>query len=154
MSSSENVHTPRPLKINELWQFFPETVYREGEPDSPALGPFRVRGDYKVERKERDVPVQRFLVLKSEEGCTFPKYEEYAMGYPEKLIAADLITFERKGSALRIRTYFSPTRVGVVNLAILKLDNWHRPFRDYVLYEKQVEGTWIPVEVDGEQLKP
>ena len=154
MSSSSDVHTPRPLEINGLWKFFPEMAYREGEPDPPPLGPFRVRGDYKVERKERETPVQRFLILKPEEGCALPTYNEYAVECPEKLIAADLITFERKGSAHRIRTQFNPPKKGVLNMAMLMLRNHQLPVREYVLYEEQVEGTWIPIEADGRVLKP
>ncbi len=149
MSSSMDVHTPRTLKINGLWQFFPEMAYREGEPDPPPLGPFKVRGDYKVERKERDIPIQRFLILKPEEGCALPEYDEYALEYPEKLIAADLVSFERKGSAHRIRAELSGR-----GFCILELLSNSRPVWKYVVYEQQVEGTWVPVEADGDVLRP
>jgi hypothetical protein len=149
MSSSSDVRTPRPLEINGLWQFFPEIAYREGEPDPPPLGPFKVRGDYKVERKERDVPIQRFLILKPEEGCTLPKHDEYAVEYPEKLIAASFVTFEHKGRAQRIRAELSGS-----GFCILELLGNHRPVWKYVVYEQQVEGTWIPIESDGDVLRP
>ncbi|MBP6888820.1 MAG: hypothetical protein KBC21_03935 [Candidatus Pacebacteria bacterium] len=154
MSSSENVHTLRPFKMNGLWQFFPEMCPKEEGPDPVPLGPFRVLGDYKIERNEGGVLVQRFLILKPGEGCVFPVYGEYAVEYPEKLIATDFVTFETKGSAHRIRAQLCLPRKGVANLAILQLEGWQRPFREYVLYEKQVEGTWVPIEVDGEQLNP
>lgn len=149
MSSSSDVYTPKPLKINGLWQFFPEFAYQKGEPDPPPLGPFMVRFDSMIERKERDIPVQRFLILKPEQGCTLPEYYEYVVEYPEKLIAGRFITFERKQSALRIRVQLSGK-----GFAILTLRNHHPPVREYVLYEQQVEGTWIPIEVDGQELRP
>lgn len=151
--TSSDVHTPRPLEINELWQFFPERTYQEGEPDPPPLGPFRVQGSYVVERKEWDIPIQRFLILKPEKGCTLPTYKEYAVEYPEKLIAADLITFERKKSALRIRAQLAPREKGV-RWCELRLKNDIFPVHEYVVYEQQVEGTWIPIEFDGGELRP
>lgn len=153
MSSSSDVHTPRPLEINRLCRFFPEFVYREGELDPPPLGPFRVRGDYKVERQERDVPFQRFLILKPEEGCALRSYE-YAIEYPEKLIAADLVTFERKGGVHRIRVQLTPPKPGSAKWCQLRLRRRVLPVHEYVLYEQQVEGTWIPIEADGQELKP
>lgn len=149
MSSSTDVHTPFPLNINGLWQFYPELAFREGEADPSPLGPFKVRGDYQVERKERDIPVQRFLILKPEEGCTLQTYNEYAVEYPEKLLAGDSITFERKGSAHRIRVKLSKE-----GICFLMLRSHHLPVREYVLYEEQVEGTWIPIESDGQLLRP
>ena len=153
MSSLPDVHTPQPLKINRLWKFFPEMVYKEGEPDSPPLGSFIVRGDYKIERKERDVPVQRFLILKPEKGCTLPNHNEFAVEYPEGLIAPDCIMFERKGSAHRFRAQIISRNSGF-SCCLLRLKNHLLPVREYVLYEEQVEGTWIPIEADGEALKP
>ena len=149
MSSSVDVHTPRKLDINGLWQFFPEMVFREGESDPPPLGPFRVRGDYKVKSTELDAPIQRFLILRPEEGCTLPSYNEYAVEYPEKLIAGVSVIFERKRSALRIRMKLSKK-----GLCFLELHDHQRPVSEYVLYEQQVEGTWIPIEVDGKPLRP
>ncbi len=149
----DDVHTPYPLKINGLYKFFPEMAHCEGEPDPPPLGPFRVLGDYKITREGWDVPTQRFLVLKPEEGCGLPKHDEYAVEYPEKSIAADLVTFERKGSAQRIRTQLVPRESGC-RLCQLHLRNDILPVRQYVVYEEQVEGTWIPIEVDGKPLRP
>lgn len=148
MSSSIDVHTPIPFKINGLWQFFPNDYPREGEPDKPPLGPFIVRGDYKVERKERDIPVQRFLILKPTRECVLPSHTEYVVEYPEKMIAASFVTFEMKGRACRIRAQLSEN-----SICCLPLLNHILPISSYVIYEQQVEGTWIPVEADGEPLK-
>jgi hypothetical protein len=153
MSSQGIYEIPEEFKIAGLYRFFPKMVYREGEPDPPPLGPFVVRGSYEVKRPERDVPVARFLILKPEEGCILPTYNEYAVEYPENLIAAHLITFERKGSALRIRVQLLQPEKGF-HFCQLNLRRGNLPVRKYVLYEEQVEGTWIPIEVDGQALKP
>lgn len=152
MNSSDDVHTPRELEINGLWQFFPKMEHREGEPDPPPLGPFQVLGDYKLGRKEGDG--QRFLILKPQEGSGLPTYNRYALEYPEKLIAADLVTFERRGRVSRIRTQLTPPEPGVLKLCQLRLMSHFRPVREYVIYERQAEGTWIPVEADGTVLRP
>ncbi len=120
--------------------------------DSSPLGPFVVIGDCEIKREERDIPVQRFLILKPEEGCHLPFYEEYAVEYPEKLIAGNLITFERRGSSNRIRVEL--TSVEGFKFRQLRLKNHIQPVLKYVLYEEQVEGTWIPIEVDGDELRP
>lgn len=151
MNSSMDVHTPQPFKINGLWQFQPETIFREGESDPPPLGPFKVLGDYKLERVGR--PVQRFLIIQPQEGSKLPTYNEYVLEYPEKLIAGHIVTFECKGSAHRIKAQLTQLP-GCISLCHLRLKNENLTLRDYVLYEEQVEGTWIPIEADGKVLKP
>jgi hypothetical protein len=136
-----------------LWQFFPKLAYQEGEPDSPPLGPFRVRGSYSVERKERDVPLQRFLILKPEGESTLPTYNEYAVEYPPNLLTGDLITFYAVKSASRIRIQIEQRETGFA-WCQLRLKGHILPVSESVVYEQQVEGTWIPIEADGKPLKP
>ena len=104
-------------------------------------------GDFKIEEEGR--PYQRFLLIRPPKGLTLPAYDMFAVEYPEKLIAGDCVTFERKRSAQRIRAQLSGK-----GFCILVLHNHHLPVREYVLYERQVEGTWIPVEADGSPLTP
>ena len=135
----------QPFKKNGLWQFYPLLAFQEGEPDSAPLGPFKVVGDYEIKKEGK--ATQRFLLVQPPEGCKFPAYETYAVEYPENLIAGECIFFERKRSARRIRAKFS-------GIGVLKLRRQHLPVREYVLYEEQVEGTWIPIEANGRVLRP
>lgn len=153
MSSKVDVSTPKPFEVNGIWKFFSLMSQQEGEADPPPLGPFVVREDFKIERKERDISVQRILILKPEKGCTLPTYEEYAVEYPDKLLHGNLMSFESKGGACRIRVRFTPG-AGLLNITTLMLKNQILPVFQYVLYEEQVEGTWIPIEADGKALRP
>lgn len=139
--------------MNGLWQFFSGTNYCQGEPEPPPFGPFKVLGDYVIEAKENNIPAKRFILLKPEEECFLPTYENYVVEFPKKLIATGLVSFERKGSVPRIRVQLTRYESGL-RYCLLELKNDNRPVHEYVLYEEQVEGTWIPIEVDGEELRP
>lgn len=152
MGSSDNVHTPRPFELNGWWKFFPELAYRQGEPDPEPFGPFRVVGDYEI--KKEGEPEQRFLLLRPPEKSKLQAHNRYTVECPEGLISGDFITFERKAGAQRIRVQISPPKPGVLKWLRLKLKDHTLPIREYVLYEEQVEGTWIPIEADGDALRP
>jgi hypothetical protein len=149
MSSSIDVYTPREFELNRLHLFLPKRA--EGEEGDPKpSGPFEVLGDYEIPKEGKDV--ERFLLLRPPKESKL--LGRFAIEYPNGLISANFVTFALRGRVWQIRAELSEAKPGSFSMCQLRLVDRFFPVTKYVVYERQVEGTWIPTEADGDELRP